>query len=41
VAPGRIWASVSCPKFRDVQSSNQNEVCSIGTGYIVLENCAQ
>jgi hypothetical protein len=41
VAPGRIWASVSCPRFRDPTSSNANELCSIGTGYIVLENCNQ
>jgi hypothetical protein len=41
VAPGRIWAAVSCPRFRDAMSSNANELCSIGTGYIVLENCNQ
>jgi hypothetical protein len=41
VAPGRIWASVSCPRFRDTTSSNANEICSIGSGVIVLENCAQ
>jgi hypothetical protein len=41
VAPGRIWAAVKCPRFRDPQSSNLNEICSIGTGYLVLENCAQ
>jgi hypothetical protein len=39
VAPGRLWASVECPRFRDPQSSNANEVCSIGAGNLVLENC--
>jgi hypothetical protein len=41
VAPGHIWASVSCPRFRDVGSSNLNEICSIGAGIMVLENCQQ
>jgi hypothetical protein len=41
VAPGRIWAAVKCPRFRDTQSSNANEICSIGAGYLFLENCAQ
>jgi hypothetical protein len=41
ITAGRIWASVSCPKFRDPASSNLNEVCAIGTGHVVLENCAR
>jgi hypothetical protein len=41
VAPGRIWASVTCPKVRDPQSSNLDEMCAITTGYMVLENCDQ
>jgi hypothetical protein len=41
VAPGRIWATVTCPSFRDPTSSNLNEMCSIGSGVIVLENCKQ
>jgi hypothetical protein len=41
VAAGRIWANVTCPRFRDPQSSNINEICSIGSGYVVLENCQQ
>jgi hypothetical protein len=41
IAPGRVWASVTCPRFRDPQSSNALEICSIGTGVVILENCAQ
>jgi hypothetical protein len=41
IAPGRIWASVNCPSFRDPGSSNLKETCSITTGYVVLENCGQ
>jgi hypothetical protein len=41
IAAGRVWASVNCPNFRDPSSSNLMEVCSISSGYIVLENCAQ
>jgi hypothetical protein len=41
VAPGRIWATVTCPRFRDTQSSNANEICSIGSGVVILENCQQ
>jgi len=41
VAPGRIWASVVCPSFRDPTSANLAEICSIGPGVIVLENCKQ
>jgi hypothetical protein len=41
IAPGRMWASVTCPKFRDPMSSNALEVCSIGSGFVILENCLQ
>jgi hypothetical protein len=41
VAPGRIWASVTCRKIRDPESLNLNEMCAIATGYVVLENCDQ
>jgi hypothetical protein len=41
IAPGRLWASVTCPKFRDPQSSNLLEACQIAPGFVVLENCAQ
>jgi hypothetical protein len=41
VAPGRMWASVTCPRFRDPGSSNINEICSISSSYVILENCAQ
>ena len=41
VAPGRMWASVSCPTFRDPLSSDIDAVCEISQGYVVLENCAQ
>jgi hypothetical protein len=41
VTDGRIWAGVTCPKFRDTASSDLNEACAITTGYFVLENCAR
>jgi hypothetical protein len=41
IAAGRVWMSVTCPKFRDPQSPDLNEVCSISSGIIVLENCQQ
>jgi hypothetical protein len=41
VAPGKMWAQVICPIFRDPLSSDINARCQIETGYIVLENCAQ
>jgi hypothetical protein len=41
IAPGRIWASVQCPTIRDPGSPNVNEVCSVATGFFVLENCSQ
>jgi len=41
IAPGRMWASVNCPRFRDTQSSNINEICSIASGIVILENCQQ
>jgi hypothetical protein len=41
IAPGRMWASVTCPRFRDTRSSNLDEACQISPGYVVLENCAQ
>ena len=41
IAPGRMWASVNCPRFRDPQSSNLNEACQVAPGYVVLENCSQ
>jgi hypothetical protein len=41
IAPGRIWASVNCPRFRDTGSSNLNEVCSVSSGFAILENCLQ
>jgi hypothetical protein len=41
IAPGRMWASVTCPRFRDVGSSDSNNVCSIASGIVILENCAQ
>jgi hypothetical protein len=40
-APGRMWAQVNCPMFRDPLSSDMRAVCQIETGYIILENCAQ
>ena len=41
VAPGRIWASVTCPRIRDTMSSNAMEACAVSPGFFVLENCAQ
>jgi hypothetical protein len=41
VAPGRIWASVSCPKISEVNSPDPNALCQISPGFVVLENCAQ
>jgi hypothetical protein len=41
IAAGRMWASVSCPKFRDPQFTDLSQVCAISPGYVVLENCAQ
>jgi hypothetical protein len=41
VAPGRMWASVSCPSFRDMASPDMDAVCQISQGYVVLENCSQ
>jgi hypothetical protein len=41
VAPGRVWASVTCPRLRDVGSADPNEICSIASGIVVLENCEQ
>lgn len=40
-APGRMWAQVNCPTFRDLLSSDVRAVCQIETGFIVVENCAQ
>jgi hypothetical protein len=41
VAPGRMWARVTCPMFTDPLNSDAMAVCQIDPGYIVLENCAQ
>jgi len=41
IAPGRVWAAVSCPTLRDPQSPDPNEACQIATGYFVLENCRE
>ena len=41
VAPGRFWASVSCPSFKDPSNPDMKAVCQIAPGYIVVENCAQ
>ena len=40
VAPGKMWAQVTCPMFRDMSSSDAGAVCQIESGFIVLENCA-
>jgi hypothetical protein len=41
VAAGRIWASVTCPNFRDQANPDMNAACQIAPGFVVLENCAQ
>jgi hypothetical protein len=41
IAAGRMWASVTCPRFRDPLFTDQGMVCAISPGYVVLENCSQ
>jgi hypothetical protein len=41
IAPGRVWACVRCPALRDPNSSDQDAICQIAPGFVVLENCAR
>jgi hypothetical protein len=38
VAPGRIWARVTCPHIQDNRNRAKQE-CQISEGYILLEGC--
>ncbi|HKQ68842.1 MAG TPA: hypothetical protein VJT73_05860 [Polyangiaceae bacterium] len=39
IAPGKIWAAVTCTELKDQKDPESG--CDLDSGYIVLENCDQ